>query len=169
MITGLLALGVATAAAQTPVDADLATLAARETAAWRLIASLQSPFCPGLTLESCPSWYADSLRTVIRERMARGEPAERIRAELARDFGQRVLGEPTWEGIDVTAWIGPAVLILLGAAGLTVAIRRERISGAVPARGRPEYVPPMPDLSPAERARLEAALARELTESERGR
>jgi cytochrome c-type biogenesis protein CcmH/NrfF len=141
----------------------------RESAAWRLIATLQSPFCPGLTLESCPSWYADSLRTVIRERMARGEPAERIRAELARDFGQRVLGEPTWQGFDVSGWLGPGVVVTASAVLLTLTLRRHaRESPVAQTRGRPEFVPPMPELPAVERARLEAALERELAERESG-
>lgn len=163
IVTGLLILRVAMAAAQAPVDPDPATLAARETAAWRLIASLQSPFCPGLTLESCPSWYADSLRTEIRQRMAAGESPAVIRAQLARDFGQRVLGEPTWRGIDVLGWIGPGVLLLLGGAVLAMVVRQRVRRVLSPAAVvRPDYVPALVEIPPAERAQLEQQLLAEL-------
>lgn len=161
----LLALGLLAGplAAQSP-DAD--ALASRETAAWKLIASLQSPFCPGLTLESCPSWYADSLRSVIRKRMAAGESPETIRTELAAEFGQRVLGEPTWQGFDVLGWVGPAVLILGTMLGLALLLRRrhQATQVAAPAPAGPADSLPM---TGAERSRLEAVLARELLESER--
>jgi cytochrome c-type biogenesis protein CcmH len=161
--TGLLVLCAAMAAAQAPVTLDPATAAARESAAWRLIASLQSPFCPGLTLESCPSWYADSLRTEIRQRMAAGESPAAIRAQLARDFGQRVLGEPTWRGFDVLGWIGPGVLLLLGGAALARVVRqRGRRVPAPAAVVRPDYVPELVEIPLEERARLERQLLVEL-------
>ncbi len=145
-------------------EADL--LAGRERAAWRLIASLQSPYCPGLTLESCPSWYADSLRGVIRQRMAAGESPGRIRSELAAEFGQAILGEPSWQGFDVLGWVGPAALILGTMAGLTLLLRRRHremrlaVPGAAPS-------PAIASIDAVERARLEAVLARALHEGER--
>jgi cytochrome c-type biogenesis protein CcmH len=149
-------------AGQTPAPAaDL--LAVRESAAWKLIASLQSPYCPGLTLESCPSWYADSLRGVIRKRMATGEAPERIRQELAAKFGQRVLGEPTWQGFDVLGWMGPAVLIGGTMAGLALLLRRRQRT-ASETDGVP--TPAIAPIGTEERARLEALLARELVEVE---
>ncbi len=54
------ALLLTTALLQTaPIDtanADLRATAAERRVAAELIASLQSPFCPGLTLPACPSW-----------------------------------------------------------------------------------------------------------------
>jgi cytochrome c-type biogenesis protein CcmH/NrfF len=164
MLAPLLLAAAVLGPARTPADsvsADL--LQQRETAAWRLIATLQSPFCPGLTLESCPSWYADSLRTEIRQRMARGESAARIRAELARDFGQQILGEPSWHGFDVTGWIGPAVVMTLSAALLALRLRCRAVAPATAVlRGRPDLELLPPTLAPEERARLEEDLAREL-------
>ncbi len=140
-------------------------LAARETAAWRLIASLQSPFCPGLTLESCPSWYADSLRTVIRQRMAAGESPVTLREQLARDFGQRVLGEPTWRGFDVLGWIGPGAALLVAGLVLAAVLRRRGRTPPTAANTvRPDYVPVLIEIPPAERARLEQQLLVELKE-----
>ncbi len=154
--------GIAALAGQDSVPSpDL--LSARETAAWRLIATLQSPFCPGLTLESCPSWYADSLRTVIRQRMAAGESPDVIRRELARDFGQPVLGEPTWQGFDLLGWIGPGLLLLVAGTVLVAALRRRGRPAPGPAvvtdPGEPfglNYIPA------AERERLTRRLAAEL-------
>ncbi|HWA59708.1 MAG TPA: cytochrome c-type biogenesis protein CcmH [Gemmatimonadales bacterium] len=146
---------------RTPPDPDL--MARRESAAWRLIASLQSPFCPGLTLESCPSWYADSLRGVIRERMAAGESPERIRSELAGEFGQRILGEPTWQGFDLLGWVGPGAVIVLSMLTLGLVLRRRVQGRAEPlTAGGAGMVPPLPELAPVERARLAAVLEREL-------
>jgi cytochrome c-type biogenesis protein CcmH len=150
-------------AAQAPDSVPAAELARREHAAWRLIATLQSPFCPGLTLESCPSWYADSLRTEIRQRMARGESSERMRIELAREFGQRVLGEPTWEGFDVVGWVGPWLLLLLSGGVLLAVLRRRGSSVPAPTfLGRPDFVPSITPLSEEERATLEGRLTEEL-------
>jgi cytochrome c-type biogenesis protein CcmH len=155
------------ARAQQPAAPDADLLARRESEAWRLMASLQSPYCPGLTLESCPSWYADSLRGVIREQMAAGESPERIRSELAEEFGQRILGEPTWQGFDLVGWVGPGVLIGLTMLTLGLVLRRrEKVRAEPLTTGRAGLVPPLPELPPVERARLEAVLERELREGE---
>ncbi|HUL70106.1 MAG TPA: cytochrome c-type biogenesis protein CcmH [Gemmatimonadales bacterium] len=142
--------------------ADL--LSQRESEAWRLIARLQSPFCPGLTLEACPSWQAETLRTTIRRRMAQGESTDRIRGDLVATFGQRILGEPTWDGFDVFGWLLPGVLLLLCSVAL-MAWFRGRHRGIERGGGEP-LTAPLEHLATAERVRLEELLRRELAESE---
>jgi cytochrome c-type biogenesis protein CcmH/NrfF len=139
-------------------------LGRRESAAWQLIATLRSPFCPGLTLESCPSWQAESLRADIRRRMADGESANHVRQALVLAFGQPILGEPTWDGFDLTGWLMPSALVGLSAAVLVAALCRRKPVVADPRH--PAFVPAVQELPAAERLRLEELLRRELTESE---
>ena len=111
--------------AQAPTAApDPAQAAARQRTATELIGSLQSPFCPGLTLPACPSWHADTLRRALRRRILGGEDPGRLRREMAARYGQYVLGEPTWQGFDVIGWLGPGALLLLGGVTLALVLRR---------------------------------------------
>ena len=63
------------------------------TRAQRLFGDLMSPFCPGLTLATCPSPGADSLRRDIRTRLALGESPRAIRAAYAATWGEEILGD----------------------------------------------------------------------------
>lgn len=159
-MTGALLLVVGALLAAPPAPSP-ARLAERQQAASALIASLQSPFCPGLSLPACPSWHADTLRQSLRQRVLSGEAPELLRREMAARYGQYVLGEPSWSGFDVLGWVGPGILLLLGGAALVLGLRRQR--PPPPAlRGRPDYVPPMPAIPEEERRRLEQRLLAEL-------
>jgi len=158
------ALLLAALLAQAPAPApDAAQVSARQRTATELIGSLQSPFCPGLTLPACPSWHADTLRQALRRRILGGEDPGLIRREMAARYGQYILGEPTWQGFDVFGWVGPGILLLLGGVTLALVLRR-RAGQPAPAhqRGRPDYVPPLEPLAAEEQARLEQRLLAEL-------
>lgn len=142
-------------------NADLRATAAERRVAAELIASLQSPFCPGLTLPACPSWHADTLRRSLRRRVYAGESPAALRREMASRYGQAILGEPSWQGFDVLGWVGPGVLLLAGIVGVVVFLRRKP-PVTTPASPVP---PPLPSPG-SEDARLVAQLAEELRASE---
>lgn len=84
-----------------------------------IISQSMSPFCPGLTLETCPSPSADSLRQVIIARVQRGDTRAQIEIDLERDFGSAVRSTPKMEGFGLVGWGVPAVVLLLGAWWVT--------------------------------------------------
>jgi cytochrome c-type biogenesis protein CcmH/NrfF len=131
------------------------------TLARRLDGELMSPFCPGLTLATCPSPGADSLRHDIRSRLARGESPRSIRAAYAAVWGEQILGAPRWRGWGIVLWLAPAVVLAAGAAALAMWLARLRARGR--AGGEPAGVPPgearAPLLDEEMRARLEEELA----------
>ncbi|HMS02146.1 MAG TPA: copper chaperone PCu(A)C [Gemmatimonadaceae bacterium] len=83
-----------------------------------LYRDVMSPYCPGLTLASCPSPQADSLRKAIALRFQAGESSEAIMTSLVADYGPNVRGTPTLEGFGAAAFIAP-VLVLVG-GGLVI-------------------------------------------------
>lgn len=127
-----------------------------EREARQLFGEILSPYCPGLTLTSCPSEGAFLLKDSIRAELAAGRtPAEVMRGLEAR-FGPEIHARPPTSGFGLLAWIGPFVLIGAAGLGITWWVRssaRAAAATAVPAPGV--------ELDPEMRERLEAALRRD--------
>jgi cytochrome c-type biogenesis protein CcmH len=138
---------------------DTTTVRARDdTRAQRLFGELMSPYCPGLTLATCPSPGADSLRRVIRTALDRGETPAAIREAYAAAWGEQMLGTPRFHSWGVVLWVAPAALLAFGVAGLVLWLRAlRRRSAAGPAAEPPAEASPSP-----EDRRLAERLAAEL-------
>jgi cytochrome c-type biogenesis protein CcmH len=95
---------------------------------------------------------ADQERAFIREKIADGLTKPEIKAALVDAYGPDVLGEPEAKGFDLSAWLVPAVLVALAAAGVAVLARRWRRGAAAPE-------PLGPELDPADAQRLDSELA----------
>lgn len=80
-----------------------------------LYRDIMSPYCPGLTLSSCPSPQADSLRKAIAVRYNAGETPEQITESLVQVYGPSVRGAPDVEGFGLAAYLGPVLVLLVGA------------------------------------------------------
>ncbi len=103
-------------------DSIVGTAVPRELA--NLYRDLQSPYCPGLSLASCPSPQADSLRKDIAVRLANGESVSAITDSLAVAYGSNIRGSPTLDGFGAAAYAGPAVLVIIGAFMIRRWLRR---------------------------------------------
>ncbi len=68
------------------------------TQANKLLGTLMSPFCPGLTLANCPSVYAETLRVSVRERLDAGQAPDSIVESLVAAFGEGIRGAPRPQG-----------------------------------------------------------------------
>lgn len=164
MVSALLSamLAVYPATAQTPgvVPADSPSrggpLGSDVTQANKLLGTLMSPFCPGLTLATCPSVYAETLRVSVRQRLDAGETPDAIEESLVAAFGESIRGAPRAAGLGLVLWALPA--IVLGAGGIVVL-------WWLRARGLRDAPAPSPAANhagsvatPADLARLEAEL-----------
>ena len=82
---------------------------------------------------------AERQRELIQRLVADCRSKEEVKRALVAEFGEEVLATPGDEGIDLAAWLVPALAILLGGAALAVVAlrwRRGREAGAAAARGR---------------------------------
>jgi cytochrome c-type biogenesis protein CcmH/NrfF len=163
VVTCLMAAGLAAGGPARPAlcqTSDTATVRGRDdTRAQRLFAELMSPFCPGLTLATCPSEGADSLRNDIRQRLDRGESPSTIRAAYASAWGENILGAPPLRRWGAVLWLAPAAAALLGAAVLGSWLRSQCRRARGVARGEPASTG---DGEYATDARLRERLAAEL-------
>lgn len=117
LAAALAALALAAAAtAAPPVQADLE-------------AEIVCPTCK-TTLDQSSSPIATRMKSYIRERIAAGDSAAEIKAQLVDQFGPAVLAEPPKRGFDLLAWLLPlgalAVgIVVVGALAWTWSRRRD--------------------------------------------
>ena len=141
-----LALALATPLAPTAVAADRPSQADLE-------GEIVCPTCK-TTLDQSNSPIATRMKAFIRERIAAGDSAAEIKAQLVDQFGPNVLAEPPKHGFDLLAWLLPLAglavgAVVVGALAWSWSHRRET----------PERGPPTP-LDPALEKRLDDELER---------
>jgi cytochrome c-type biogenesis protein CcmH/NrfF len=89
----------------------------------RMYREIASPYCPGMSLSSCPSEGAFLLKRRIRDRLTTQSP-ETVMAELVAEFGPEISGVTPKKGLGLLAWIAPFVGLVLGGLGVAIWTRR---------------------------------------------
>jgi len=102
--------------------------------------------CQNQSIDESNADLAHDLRVIVRERLSAGDSDAQVKAYLVARYGDFVLLDPPFKAKTLLLWCGPAVLLLLGAGGIYVLLRRR------PA-GAPE------PLSEAERSRVAELMA----------
>jgi cytochrome c-type biogenesis protein CcmH len=98
--------------------------------------------------------FAVPVREDVAKSLAAGQSEDEIIARYVAEYGEKVLSSPTHEGFNLLAWWGPYVVLLLGAATLTLAMRRIARRSAV-TTGEAGSTD---NATPEQRARLEREL-----------
>ncbi len=141
----LIVLGLAgLAIAQVEPVADPAVIAARTEA---ISKTLRCVVCQNQSIHDSNAPLAADMRTLVEKRVLAGDSDDEVREYLRVRYGDYVLMRPPFQLNTWLLWLGPAVLIGLG--GLWFSVRLRRRSGDAAAV----------DMSAADRARVEAALA----------
>ena len=112
-------------------------------------AGLRCLVCQNQSIDDSDAPLAKDLRVLVRERLKAGETDEQVRDFIVRRYGEFVLLKPAFGPHTALLWLGPALVLLTGATGLALALRRRRTANAVNA------------LSAEERAALDAVLERD--------
>jgi cytochrome c-type biogenesis protein CcmH len=99
----------------------------------RVALQLQCPVCEGETVADSPSGLAADMRSVIRTKLAAGEPDQQILDEFVASYGDGILTEPPKRGISLGVWIGPLLGVLLGVLLVTLLLKTWRRSPATAA------------------------------------
>ena len=95
-----------------------------------LEAEIVCPTCK-TTLDQSSSPIATRMKAYIRARIAAGDSAAQIKAQLVDQFGPAVLAEPPKHGFDLLAWLLPLAalglgIVVVGALAWTWSRRRDR-------------------------------------------
>ena len=126
-----------------------------EADARRLFSRIMSPYCPGLTLTTCPSEGAVILKDSIRAELASGRSSEQVMRGLEVRFGAGIHASPPARGFGLVAWITPFLLMLAAGVVLTWRLLLARRRGLAATRERADQ---RAGTAPADDARLTAAL-----------
>lgn len=66
----------------------------------------------------------DAMTTLIEQKLAQGQTQEQIIQTFVAQYGEQVLASPPKRGFNLTAWIAPFAAILVGAAVISLAIKK---------------------------------------------
>ena len=93
----------------------------------RAIASeLRCPDCESLSAADSQTQSARAIRRDVQDRIAEGQSDAQIRRAYADRYGESILLKPESDGLGLLVWGLPVVLLVIGLAGLFLALRRWR-------------------------------------------
>jgi cytochrome c-type biogenesis protein CcmH len=91
-----------------------------------LATELRCPDCEGLSVADSSTSSAQAIRADLRRRVRQGESDDDIRQEYIDRFGESILLNPEGDGLGIVVWGLPVLVLVLGAGGLVLALRRWR-------------------------------------------
>lgn len=105
--------------------------------------------CQNEPIDSSNAGVARDMRLLIRERLVAGDSNAEVVQYLVDRYGDYVLFKPPFKPETYALWLGPFVLLGLGALAAGMALRRRRQTGAA-----------APDLSADDEAQVAELMAR---------
>ncbi len=123
-----LSLALLLAAATTTPDYGNMQLpdARAEAQARALMGELRCVVCQGQSIADSDADMAADMRALVRQRIARGESPEAIRAWLIERYGDYVSYDPPLSGATVLLWATPILLLAVGAWIARSSFRKRR-------------------------------------------
>ena len=85
--------------------------------------TLRCPVCQGESIQDSPSTLAQQMKSVVRERLRSGESPQQVKAYFVARYGEWILLEPRWTGLNIALYLVPVVLII---GGLLLVVRLVR-------------------------------------------
>jgi cytochrome c-type biogenesis protein CcmH/NrfF len=86
-----------------------------------------SPFCPGRSLNDCPSSKAGELKDEMRAELEAGKSPEVILNEVFQKYGDQYRAVPQFSGVGVLVWLVPIGFVAIGLAiAVGVSISRKK-------------------------------------------
>jgi cytochrome c-type biogenesis protein CcmH len=118
-----------------------------------LAEELRCLVCQNQTIADSNAPLALDLRNQIRSQVAQGRSDDQIRAYMVERYGDFVLYRPPLKASTIALWLGPFLLLVVGAAAFVVIVRRKRApNSAAPAPQRRSEIEAMLEGREAPRA-----------------
>ena len=119
--------------------------------------TLKCPICQDLSVADSPSGVSRQMRGIIERDLRSGMTPDQIRQRFVAEYGERILLSPPKSGLNLVAWLGPALALLAGLAVAGSALRRWTAGNA--GSSTSTVLATEPDLSAEDRALLQRALS----------
>ena len=117
----------------------------------QVVTRTMSPFCPGLTVEECPTSQSGVLRDRLADKIAQQQTNRQIDTWLVDNYGPAVLGKPA----QAVSWVVPALALIVGALLLGLGARRSMVAD----RPTEPDSAPAPTIAVSDTHRVEQELA----------
>ena len=98
---------------------------------------LRCPVCQGMSVADSKAEMAVNMKGQVRELLERGYTEEQILKYFELSYGQFVLLEPKFEGVNTLVWLLPVGALLAGAVIVFFVFRRLQRPPAQPAAEQP--------------------------------
>jgi cytochrome c-type biogenesis protein CcmH len=79
-----------------------------------IAATIRCPVCQGLSIADSPAEMAQNMKAQVRELLSRGYTRDQILSYFERSYGQFVLLNPKFQGVNSLVWTLPIFALLLG-------------------------------------------------------
>ncbi len=99
---------------------------AKERDAKALMETLRCVVCQGQSIADSDAEMAGDMRSLVRERIAKGETPDRVRDWLIERYGDYVSYDPPLSGATAPLWIAPLALLVIGALVAARSFKRRR-------------------------------------------
>lgn len=99
---------------------------AKERDAKALMETLRCVVCQGQSIADSDAEMAGDMRSLVRERIAKGETPDRVRDWLIERYGDYVSYDPPLSGATAPLWIAPLALLAIGALVAARSFKRRR-------------------------------------------
>jgi cytochrome c-type biogenesis protein CcmH len=97
--------------------------------------------CHPQAVHDCACGRAETMRSEIAGEIASGKTGQQVIEGYVARSGEKILVTPPAQGFNLVAWLGPGVLLVGAALGLTLVLKRWRGPGPV----APKAETPPPD------------------------
>ncbi len=97
-----------------------------EARARALSSELRCMVCQNESIDDSDATLAHDIRVLIRERIAKGESNDSVRAFLISRYGDFILLKPPFKPETLLLWLSAPLTLLLGALGIWAASRNKR-------------------------------------------
>ena len=104
-----------------------------------LAAELRCVMCQNQSLADSNALIALQLRREVLDLMREGRSDAEVKDYLVQRYGEFVLYQPKLEASTWLLWLGPLVLLLVGAGVVVAIVRRKRPAAKLPTDDRQEW------------------------------
>ncbi len=89
-----------------------------------IASQLRCPVCQGVSIDASPTDLAREMKGLVRDQLAAGRTPQQVKDYFVSKYGEWILLQPKAKGFNLTVYLLPFAVLLIGAGVIVVAVRR---------------------------------------------